>query len=566
MLIFAKIVTLAGREIPVSFWTLPAYLWQDLLLVLLFGAIDGLVRRPKLAWACYALVVGYTAINVPIIRVLSTAMTWPMLHATSGTLSDSVAHHLTWLNVVLLFSVIAVGVALPVLCRRFNRQHLRVAGIAALPLIPFGAWAVTRVDTRGLHRNPLFALVTTAVPRVSPQPAEENWRRSPFPQSAGKSLAEFRGVAADHNVVLVVLESAGAQYLRPYGASEDPMPNLTKLARRAILFENAYTSYPESIKGLVAVLSSISPALDTTAEQYETIGTRSLAAVLQRSKYRTGLFHSGRFMYLGMESVIRNRGYDTLEDAGDISGVHNSSFGVDEPSTVRRMLSWIDARPAGSRFFVTYIPIAGHHPYDTPEPGPFPEEQEIDRYRNALHYSDAAIGTLVAGLKRRGLDSNTLLVIVGDHGQAFGQHAGNYGHTFFVFEENVRIPLMFVLPEIKGPVRVRRVAGAIDVAPTILDLLGKKPPAEFRGRSLLEPEQRMALFFTDYSLAILGLRDGRWKFIYELESGRSKLFDLNADPGETRNLAENHPKRVAIYRDRLRRWCAAQRANVVDRP
>ena len=141
-------------------------------------------------------------------------------------------------------------------------------------------------------------------------------------------------------------------------------------------------------------------------------------------------------MYLGMESVIRHRGYDTLEDAGDISGVHNSSFGVDEPATVGRMLSWIDEGPADSRFFITYMPIAGHHPYDTPEPGPCPEEREIDRYRTALHGCDAAIGRLVSGLKERGLDRNTLLVIVGDHGQVFGQHEGNsVGHSFFVYDE-----------------------------------------------------------------------------------------------------------------------------------
>lgn len=564
MLAFSKALALAGRDLPLSVWTLPAFLWQDLLLVLAFAALDAIARRPRLAWTCYWAVVAWVALNVPVVRVLSTPLTWPMLHAASGTLADSIAHHLTWLNVMLVFSVVAVGSALPRILRGVDPARLRRAGIAALPLIPLGAWAVTQVDTHGLHRNPLFALATTAVPRVAPQAADEDWRRSPFPQPAGESLADFRGIAADHNVVLIVLESAGAQYLRPYGAQENPMPNLTRLARRAILFENAYAAYPESIKGLVAVLSSVPPALDTNAEQYESVGTRSLAAELKRADYRTGLFHSGRFVYLGMESVIRNRGYGVLEDAGDISGVHDSSFGVDEPSTVRRMLAWIDEQEKGSRFFLTYMPIAGHHPYDTPQPGPFDDEQEIDRYRNALHYADAAIGALIAGLKKRGLERNTLLVVVGDHGQAFGQHAGNYGHTFFLYEENVRIPLMFVLPEMQQK-RVHRVAGAIDVAPTVLDMLGRNSPIEFRGRSLLDGERRMALFFTDYSLAILGLRDGRWKFLHELESGRSRLFDLRADPGETRNLAADHPERTAAYRDRLKRWCAAQRAKVLGR-
>src|SRR5439155_23461646 len=99
-----------------------------------------------------------------------------------------------------------------------------------------------------------------------------------------------------------------------------------------------------------------------------------------------------------MAAVIRNRGFDTLADAGDIGGNRNSSFGVDEPSTVARILEWIDALPSGQRFFVTYLPIAGHHPYETPEPGPFPDGDAFGRYRNALHHGDMPLGTLIDGL------------------------------------------------------------------------------------------------------------------------------------------------------------------------
>ena len=84
------------------------------------------------------------------------------------------------------------------------------------------------------------------------------------------------------------------------------------------------------------------------------------------------------------------------------------------------------------------------------------------------------------------------------------------------------------------------------------------PPA-YQGRSLLGGPSRLALFCTDYSLGLLGLRDGRWKLIHEVESGRSKLFDLAADPGEKQDLAGEHPERVEAYRAHLLNWCAAQR-------
>src|SRR5262249_47473616 len=160
----------------------------------------------------------------------------------------------------------------------------------------------------------------------------------------------------------------------------------------------------------------------------------------------------------------------------------------------------------------------------------------------------------------RGLLDNTLLVILGDHGEAFGQHQGNYGHSIFIYEENVRVPYLIVLPGlIREPVRVRRVASTVDTAPTVLDLLGLPRPDAYQERSLLDPHPALALFFTDYSLGLLGLRDGRWKLIHELEPDRSKLFDLESDPGELHDVADQHPERVEAYREHLLRWSANQK-------
>jgi arylsulfatase A-like enzyme len=274
---------------------------------------------------------------------------------------------------------------------------------------------------------------------------------------------------------------------------------------------------------------------------------------LAEAGYRTALFHSGRFGYLGMESIIRHRGYQTLEDAGDIGGNHNSSFGVDEPATVARMLSWIDALPRGQRFFLTYLPIAGHHPYATPEPGPFDASIEINQYRNALHYGDVSLGALIEALRARGLDQNTLWIIYGDHGEAFHQHEGNYGHTFFLYEENVHVPFL-IAGLTRAQQRVRKAVRLLDTAPTILDLLGLPSPPDYQGRTMLDAEPRMALFFADYSLGLLGLRDGPWKFVYQIDPARSKLFDLANDPRELSDVSLREPTRANWYAQILRAW------------
>ena len=276
-----------------------------------------------------------------------------------------------------------------------------------------------------------------------------------------------------------------------------------------------------------------------------------------------------------MRSVIESAGYAVMRDAGDISGEHESSFGVDEPATVAAMLQWID-RPSEQPFFLTYMPVAGHHPYDAPEQGPFPADEAIGAYRNAIYFADRALGQLIDGLVRRHLFEDTLFVVVGDHGQAFGQHPGNFGHTFFLYEENVHVPLLIAAPgRIRGAHRSPVIASHVDLTPTILDLLGCADPvdpapgdgarphgAHREGRSLLAPRQGMALLFTDYSLAFLGLRDGRFKFIHQVEGDVSRLFDLEADPGEAVDLASQHSQRVADYRRHLLAWSAVQRGTV----
>src|SRR5207237_3039532 len=151
------------------------------------------------------------------------------------------------------------------------------------------------------------------------------------------------------------------------------------------------------IKSFFGVQCALYPALDTPPETYGRDFGPALATVLRGGGYHTGLFHSGRFMYLGMDAALQNRGYHTLEDAGAIGGEHDSSFGIDEPSAVRRILRWIGDLPTGQPFLVSYLPVAGHQPYTTPERGPFQGTEDIDRYRNALHYADAALGQLLDG-------------------------------------------------------------------------------------------------------------------------------------------------------------------------
>jgi len=578
---------------PPSVWFLVAYIWQDVLVALLFIALDARLKRPRVGWSLYAALVIYIAVNVPVTRVLSSPLTWTMIRAARGPLADAVTHYVTFTNLIGLALPLVAAVWLPRLLMRASIRMNSTAAGAAVLLVALGPFATARLETGGLHRNAIGALVETSVTRVAAKDAFDDWRTTPATEEHGKTgateehgltrkgapdsesrtsdpgsrldLRPLGGSMRGRNVVLVALESTGARHLGLYGSVPDPAPNLTALATQSIVFERAYSVYPESIKGLFATLCSRYPAFDTAPEIYADVPCASLAATVKTAGYRTALFHSGRFMYLGMTSVIDRRGFDVMEDAGAIGGRIDSSFGVDDASTVSRVLQWIDTVDPGTPFFVTYLPTSGHNPYMTTTPGPFRSDQDFWRYMNALHESDAAFGALVEGLRQRHLLDNTLFVVFGDHGEAFGEHPGNFAHTLFIHEENVRIPLVIAAPgAIEQPLRVPRIASVIDIAPTVLDLLGLPSQPLHQGASLLPPESRMALFYTDYSIGWLGLADGCWKYLYEIDSRRSRLFDVCADPGETTDRSAEHNDRVAAYRDRVMTWAAAQR-NLVER-
>jgi hypothetical protein len=572
VLLVAKVLAVAGRPVPGTGWTTMALLWQDALIALGFYAVTRVLRRPTVERMLYVVIVALALVNVPVERALGSPLTMQMLRATSGTIGDSFRYYATPANILGLLCVVATAVGAPIAFARLSPKVTPRAGLLAIAgattVVVIGRIAAARIDVSGFDRTPLLALARSALPRVAAAdaaPAEVDWRRSPFGGDGGATTVEdlrsLRRIASGRNVLLIVLESTAARYLKPYGAADDPTPHLTRLARDALLFENAYSVYPESVRGLVALLGGRFPAVDVATNMHAAQMTQSIAGTLRHHGYGTALFHSGRFMYLGMDALLARAGFDTLADAGAVGGEVNSSFGVDEPSTVRALLRWIDARPPETPFFAAYLPIAGHHPYAHDLAGPWPGANEFDRYRNALYDGDAAIGVLLDGLRTRGLDRSTLIVVVADHGEAFGQHPGNFVHTLAIYDENVRVPMFIAAPGLSLSRRVSRIASLIDVAPTIADLVGVEPPRG-QGESLLEPLSRMALFFTDYSFGLLGLRDGCTNMIYEIETRRSRMYDLCADPRQEHDIAAAHAARVALYRDHLMGWSAAQAARV----
>jgi arylsulfatase A-like enzyme len=366
------------------------------------------------------------------------------------------------------------------------------------------------------------------------------------------------------NVILLVLESVSARSLELYGSPYKAMPNLTEEARHALVFGNFYSPAGRSSDALAALLLSVQPRMswrDVTKDFPRLPGT-SLAEVLKERGYRTGFITSSDLGWENWRGFVTGRGFDTIRQGSDLDcGAPLTSWGVEDRCMIDAMARWT-GEDASKPFFLMGWTVQTHHPYE-PTPGRplidfFGDKRPTDdydfgRYLNVLAENDRALGRLFLTLRQRRLDANTLVVIVGDHGEAFGEPHRRYGHGTALYEENVRVPMILWSPRLfphggRSPI----IGSHVDVNHTIADVLGVPPAGSWQGRSLFDPARRpRAYFFVANDDYQLGVREESWKYILDVTNGREELYDLRTDGDEQVNRAAERPEICKRLRQRL---------------
>jgi lipoteichoic acid synthase len=373
------------------------------------------------------------------------------------------------------------------------------------------------------------------------------------------------------NVLVFVLESTPAEYVQCYNSKVQAMPFLSSCADQAAVFSNVYAHSPATNNSMVSLLCSMYPRLSyttITAEKPD-LAQPSISSVLSSEGYRTAFFNSGDNRFQNAEGFLKNRSMDVVTDFRDqtcseglfLTGNKDwkNLDGQDDRCLAEKCLSWIKkdtARP----FFATLWTFQTHYPYfaSGPEKDYGTRDKSLNRYLNALNTADQALEKLVRGLKEEGLYESTLLVVLGDHGEAFGRH-NQTTHASNIYEENLHIPLLFINPRLFKGERISDVGGISDVAPSILSVLGKPAPGAWVGESLFAVSRRKKVyFFAPWSQYWFGYREGRYKYLYNASSNTSELYDLERDPFEEVNLAPVMPERVEKGQGELARWVQYQ--------
>jgi arylsulfatase A-like enzyme len=431
----------------------------------------------------------------------------------------------------------------------------------------------------GLDRSAVSLFITSSLPPSAGEPSRIPWD-APWPAPADPALSAAPPVDASRgrprHVVVWLAESVAFRHTVLGGAPAEATPRLAELRRHGLSFESYYASSPVSAKAIFGTLCGLYPLpeADFEARRNPRIACPSLMETLTAAGFDAALFHGGYFAFTDKLAFLEERGLSVLmdgESVPDRERFFTNGWGIDDAALVEHGLAWLDARPERERpSLAIYIPLLPHYEYFLPKeaPRPFGERTLFDRYRNGLHYTDLLFGRLVDEYERRGLLDDTLFVFVGDHGEAFEEHPRNKLHAGFLYEENVRTPLLIVSPRLFAePMVSRRLGSHVDLAPTIFSLLGVPQPAGLQGRSLVdEAPYRPVLLGTWYPDPLLGLRDGDRKLVLHLRTGMTELYDLARDPGEKRNIAPAFPEVVRAYEARLRDWQERQRRFILEHP
>jgi len=388
---------------------------------------------------------------------------------------------------------------------------------------------------------------------------------------ARRRAAPPRAVARPPNVILFVLESVALRWTS-FGGRYDATPVLKSEASHALVVDNMYAHIGRSSNSLAAIVLSVYPRLDFRdfTEEYPRVERTSLASVFRARSYRTAFLTPSDLSWAGWNAFLHARGFDDVRDYQALRCSEEvSSWGVEDRCMVDALVDFI-AREPGRPFFAMGWTQQTHHPYE-PSPGvpmldlvrdlePVPDAYDLQRYLNVLHETDRHLARVFEALRRAGIADDTIVVVVGDHGQAFGYPHDSYLQGRSVYEEDVHVPLVIWWPrryrtETHAPV----IGGHVDLAPTIAELAGVPPPPDWKGRSLLDPAHPpRAYFYVAQDEFKLGLRESEWKYIFDLRAGTDELFNLARDPDE-RTPLEGEEARAARMRQRLAAWAEANR-------
>ncbi len=349
------------------------------------------------------------------------------------------------------------------------------------------------------------------------------------------------------HLVVVTLDTTRADRLGCYGRQDAGTPTIDALAERGTLFERAYAQTPLTLPSHVSIFTGMNPprtAIHVNGQEGLPPGIRTLAELLAENGFFS-VAAVGGYPVAGRFPVSRGFAMydDRMVDPNNPAGLER-----DAAEVVAAAMRQLDGRK-GARLFMWVHFFDPHDPY-TPPP-PFADRYADDPYQGEIARVDSALAELLGRLRSRLGSEEPLICVVGDHGEALGDH-GEPTHGFFLYESSMRVPFVLAGPRVPRGRQFSGTVRTVDILPTLLKALDLPIPAGLDGGAIdlsgegdahdrpvyIETE----LPYRNYGWSPLrGVIDGRLKYI---AAPRPELYDIRDDPDESRNLAMSMPQEL----------------------
>lgn len=406
-----------------------------------------------------------------------------------------------------------------------------------------------------IHHNPHFYAVGEVLKSYRRGPPQESLLSRPVSAAQRQSLAlidpqfidprprlqrapSVQMGAQPLNVVLVLMESTGSRYVLQNAPDQKPvMPYLKELKARSWWMERHYSTANSSHRSLFSIFSGLYPSFGSAFFCITPEVTLPTISSFLPAAYEKFLITPGELRSYFPRSLFERSGFTELAGKSEISLAHprpGPANAYNEFDVHDRFLERIDQ--AKGPFFGVYYTFTPHfHYFDYgPKYHAFPPQADkpLSLYMNNLRVLDEVLSRTEAHLRRKGLWDNTVLVLVGDHGESFGQHEyfthGNDSH-----EQALRTPFLLHFPG-ATPTLITSPTSHVDVLPTLLHLLGLPfEPQLFQGESLLNDEvRRRYVFAVGNEQSFVSVDDEGHKILQRFRKDVCEAFDLSKDPNE----------------------------------
>jgi arylsulfatase A-like enzyme len=470
------------------------------------------------------------------------------LFALAGTALAVDMHVLARLYPVFHLSLVALSTAASLCAACFVQLPSRSKGTASWPWwvlsagVLAGAWL--NVWQLSFAPNARFAIIRSApvsgkfLQLVRPRTALDLVARAKPPARKSRELEQRPGIdLRDRDVLLITIDALRADRLRAYGG-HGLTPTLDRLAQESVVFLRAYTPTPHTSYALSSLMTGkyMHPLLslaETSQDQ------PTLAGLLRRHGYRTAAFYPPAIFFVDGER------FDWLR-RGQLGFEYVKAMFASAQERVPQLEQYLREVAKGHPVFVWVHLFEPHEPYEPPEE--FARgDSPLERYEGEVAAADASVAGLVAAFRKA--RPTATVIVSADHGEEFGEHGGHH-HGTTLFDEQVRVPLLWSSPGQTQPGSVAAPVEIIDLTTTLLSALGIPRDARMRGddlgsllRGAPAPADMRAFASIDGARMVT---DGRMKLICGDDG--CQLFDLVSDPQERRDVSMQDKERAAALR------------------